>query len=164
MGAEIAMHYNAHEENVKEIIDTKSIEIKNLDSMIDKSQHEKNKKFNEVDKLNKELSDLETKMAELKLKKTELLEESKNDDKRIQKYEEEKHNLEDDIQKELKKGKEKGNIMKDEIQNLETRLQETNKLIQNLPDDEKLSYGPNRELLEFIDVQIVEKEKELECP
>ena len=49
-------------------------------------------------------------------------------------------------------------------QNLETRLQESKKLIQNLPDDDKLIYEPNKELLEFIDNQIVEKEKELECP
>ena len=124
----------------------------------------KNIKLNEVDQLSKELSDLETKMANLKLKKDEFLEESKRVDKRIQKYEEEKHNLEDDVKKELKKGKEKGNIMKDEIQNLENRLQETKKLIQNLPDDDKLFYEPNKELLEFIDNQIIEKEKELECP
>ena len=39
------MHFNAHEENVKEIIDTKSIEIKNLDSMIDRSQDEKKHKI-----------------------------------------------------------------------------------------------------------------------
>merc|ERR1719427_319362 len=54
--------------------------------------------------------------------------------------------------------------MKDEIQNLENRLQETKNLIQNLPDDDKLIYEPNKELLEFIDNQIIEKEKELECP
>ena len=36
--------------------------------------------------------------------------------------------------------KEKGNTIKDEIQDLETRLQETNMLIQNL------SYEPNKEL------------------
>merc|ERR1712179_159077 len=162
--AEKAMHLIAHEETVKEIIDIKSIEIKNLDSMIDRSQHEKNIKLNEVDNLNQELPDLETKMAKLKLKKTNLLEESKQDDKRIQIYEEKKHYLKDDIEKELKKGKEKGNIMKDEIQNIETRLHEIKKLIQNLPENYELSYGPNKELLDFIDNQIIEKEKELECP
>merc|ERR1712179_309885 len=49
--------------------------------------------------------------------------------------------------------------MKDEIQNLENRLQETKMLIQ----DDKIC-EPNKELLEFIDDQISEKERELECP
>ena len=75
------------------IIHTKSIEIKNLDSMREKSQDEKNIKLNEVDKLDKELSDLEIKMAKLKWRKTELLEESKVDDRKIEKYEEKKQKL-----------------------------------------------------------------------
>ena len=54
--------------------------------------------------------------------------------------------------------------MKDEIQNLENRLQETKKLIQNLLHNDILIFEPNKELLEFIDNQIKEKEKELECP
>jgi len=162
--AEKAMHYNAHEESVKEIIDIKSIEIKNLDSMIEKSQDEKNIKLEEVDKLSKQLSDLESKMAKIKWKMTELLGESKNYDKRIQKYEKKKNTLEDDIKKELENGKEKGNVMKYDIQNLETRLEETEKLIQNLQEDDELIYEPNKEFLEFINEQIIEKERELECP
>ena len=162
--AEKCLYFDKHNENVKEMIDTKSIEIKNVDSMIKKSQDERNIKLNEVDKVDKELSDLETKMAKLKMKKTELLEESRVDDRKIEKYEEKKHKLEGDIQKELSRSKEKGNALKDEIQDLETRLQETKMLIQNLPDGYKLSSEPNRELLEFIENQIIEKEKELECP
>merc|ERR1712179_447701 len=114
--------------------------------------------------LDNELSELETKLAKLKVKKTELIAESKNYDKRICKYKEEKHKLENDIGKELEISNEKGNIMKDEIQDLKTRLQETKKLIQYLPDNDKLNHEPNKELLEFIANQIIEKEKELECP
>merc|ERR1712179_263806 len=125
---------------------------------------EKNMKSNEVDKLDNELSELETKLAKLKLKKYALIVESKNCDKRIHKYKEEKHKLEIDIEKELEISKVKGSIIKDEIQDLKTRLQETKKLIQNLPDNDILIFEPNKELLEFIDNQIVEKEKELECP
>ena len=84
------LYFNKHKENVKEIIHRKSIEIKNLVSMREKSQDEKNIKLNEVDKLDKELSDLEIKMAKLKWRKTELLEESKVDDRKIEQYEEKK--------------------------------------------------------------------------
>jgi len=57
------------------------------------------------------------------------------------------------------------NIIKDEIIDLETRLQENKVSIQNLPhDNNNLSCEPNKELLEFIENQIIEKEKELECP
>ena len=56
------------------------------------------------------------------------------------------------------------NIIKDEIKDLETRVQEIKVSIQNHPHDDKLSCEPNKELLEFIENQIVEKEKELECP
>jgi len=132
--------------------------------MIVKSQDERNMKFNEVDKLDDELSELETKLAKLKLKRTKLILESKKDDKKIRKFEEEKHKLEKDIGKELEISKEKGSIIKDEIQDLKTRLQETKKFIKNLPDNDKLIYEPNKELLEFIDNEIIEKEKELECP
>ena len=162
--AEKCVHFDEHKENVKDLIHSNSIKIKNLDSMIEKSQYEKGMKLNVVDKLEKELSDLETKMAKLKLKKTELLEESKIDGKRIKKYEEKKHKLEDDIERELKISKQKGDALTEEIQDLETRLQETKSSIQNIPDDDKLSYEPNSELLEFIDNKIIEKEKELECP
>jgi len=162
--AEKCLYFDKHKENVKEMINTKSIEIKNIDSMIEKSQDEKNIKLNQVIKLDKELSDLETKIAKLRMKKTELLEESKVDDRKIEKYEEKKQKLEGVIEQELKRSKEKGNTIKDEIQDLETRLQETNMLIQNPPYDDKLSCEPNKELLEFIENQIIEKEKELECP
>ena len=37
-------------------------------------------------------------------------------------------------------------------------------MIQNLPNEKKTYHEPKIELLEFIDNQIIEKEKELECP
>merc|ERR1719233_2276762 len=54
--------------------------------------------------------------------------------------------------------------MKYELQYLKTKLQETEKFIHYLPEDDKLIYEPNKEFLEFIGDQIIEKEKELECP
>ena len=58
----------------------------------------------------------------------------------------------------------KENIIKEESEDNETRLQGDKVLIENLPHKDKLSCEPNKELLEFIENQIIEKEKELECP
>ena len=121
-------------------------------------------KLNKVDKLDNEMSDLEIRMLQLKLKKIELLEKSKIDDKCFLMYEEKKHKLEDEIEKETERSKEKGEIFTEEIQELETKLHETINSIKNLPDGDKQFYEPNKELLEFIEIQIIEKEKELECP
>merc|ERR1719233_413158 len=104
--AEKSAHLDAHEQNAKNVIETMLLDSKNLLLIIGKAEEEKNTKLNEIDKLDKWLSDLETKMAELKLKKAELklkkaqlLEESKNDDKKILNYEDEKHKLNIDFEK-----------------------------------------------------------------
>jgi len=156
--------FHTHKEKVKNLIDTKSAETKNLESMIEKTQVEKNRKLNEVVKMDHELLDLGRKMAESKLQKTKLLEESKIYDERLNKYGSKKLELECDIKKELEINKEKANTIKDEILDCETRLKETEKLLKNHPGKGELFHEPNKELLEFIDHQIVEKENELECP
>eukprot|EP00090_Calanus_glacialis_P045989 TRINITY_DN8811_c0_g1_i1.p2 TRINITY_DN8811_c0_g1~~TRINITY_DN8811_c0_g1_i1.p2 ORF type:complete len:213 (-),score=73.33 TRINITY_DN8811_c0_g1_i1:86-724(-) len=143
--------------------------MKNLILMIEKSEDEKNDRLKEVNKIDIELSDLETKMAELKMKKAELLKAGSRDDELIQKFDSKKHKLEGYIEKELKKTKEKGNSIEANIQDLEKKLSTTVKAIENLPN-EVLTFPtippvePNRQLLDFIDNQISEKEKELECP
>ena len=162
--AEKRVHFDAHEEKYNAIIGTKSGEIDEIVILIENSQVEKNIKLNEVDKLDKELSDLEMKISELKLRKDELLEESINDDKTIQNFKDIKHKLEVKFEKELEVSKEKGNIMKDEILYLESKLQKTEEKIKTFPNDEKPISEPNIEFLKFIDDQISEKEKELECP
>ena len=162
--AEKRLHFDAHEEKKNAIIGTKSGEIDEIVILIENSQVEKNIKLNEVDKLDKELSDLEMKISELKLRKDELLEESINDDKTIQNFKDIKHKLEVKFEKELEVSKEKGNIMKDEILYLESKLQKTEEKIKNFPNYEKPICEPNIEFLKFIDDQISEKEKELECP
>ena len=162
---ETSAHFDAHEQKVNNIIYANAVEIQNLSLMIAKSQDEKSMKVNEVAKLDKALSDLETKMAELKLKKVKLLEESKKDDEMIQKYEDNKLKLCDNFEREMRINKENGNTIKKEIQNLKSKLQETAKLIKTLPnDDNKLLCEPSKEFLKFIECQISEKEQELECP
>ena len=156
--------FDATGKEVKDIMYTKVVEINNLDSIIEKSQVEKKIRMNKIGKLDQELSDLEIKMTKLEMKKTKLLEESKDDDKLIKKYENKKQNLENNFEKELKICKEKGNTIKDEIQDLEAKLQETEKLIKALPNEFKLFDEPNNKLLEFIDDQIIAKRNELKCP
>ena len=60
--------------------------------------------------------------------------------------------------------KEKEKNIKKEILDLESKLQETNMRIESLPKTNQPFYDPNEEFLKFIDKQISEKEKELECP
>jgi len=154
----------ALKDNCKEITDTKSAEIKNLESMLEKCHSEKNIEVDEVDKLDKELSDLETRMTSLKQKKGELLQKGKINDEMIRKNEDKIRKLKGDFDEELKISQDKESKIKEEILDLETKLQEIQKLVENLPDKNKLFFEPNKELLEFIDDQISEKERELECP
>ena len=162
--AEKRVHLDAQNKNIHDIIDTKRAKIKDLDSMIEKSHNEKIVKMSQVDMLDRELSDLETKIAKIKLRKSELLEESKNDDKKIQKYENKKSKVESDFDTKLRIQREKGKSIKNEILYLERKLEETEKSTQNFPDTIKPSFEPNEDFLKFIDNQISEKEKELECP
>ena len=70
----------ANENNVKDIVDINSVEIKSLTSMITKTQDAKNIKLQELDNLDKEISELDIKMRKFIQRKTELLEESQNDE------------------------------------------------------------------------------------
>ena len=60
--------------------------------------------------------------------------------------------------------KEKGNTIKNEILDLESKMQDTINLIKNIPKDNEPFLELNKDFLSFIDNQISEKEKELECP
>ena len=108
------------------------------------------------------------KVEKAKVKKSK----EKNERTKSEKRERARKSVEKDIEdiEEEDKSKEddekpfEENIIKDEIIDLETRLQENKVSIQNLPHDDKLTCEPNKELFEFIEKQIIEKEKELECP
>ena len=77
--------------------------------------------------------------------------------------------MENFIGSELEKAKKEGNKIEWTIQDLEQKLSENSRSLQNLPN-EQITYTkvkaiePNKQLLDFIDKQIEEKEKELECP
>ena len=69
----------------------------------------------------------------------------------------------------MKRAKKKGNSIEANIQDIEGKLTENVKSIENLPNEVLLlplvqPVEPNKKLLEFIEKQISEKEKELECP
>ena len=120
--------------------------------------------MNEIDNLDKQLSDLETKIQNLKLKKADLSQKSKAHEHMIQRYTDKKLYLEDNFEWEMKKSKDKANTIRDEIIDLKTKLFETEKLINTFPDYRELHFEPNKEFLNYIDHQIIVKEKELECP
>jgi len=74
--AEKHVQFGAEEQNLKHIIEANSAELKILVFNIEKSEDEKKIKLNEVNKLDEELSNLERKMAEIRLRKLELVQET----------------------------------------------------------------------------------------
>jgi len=136
---------------------------------IEKNEDEKANKLKKVSKLDRELSDLMSKVTAINLKKTELLQETDDVDERILKYKFEQNKLEDLIETELVNKKQEGYIITKRINQLKTKLQETENTIRHfhsndLTIEETPPVQSNQQLLEFIKDQISEKEKELECP
>merc|ERR1712179_451017 len=162
--AEKHLLIDKNKQDVKDISSVKSGEIENIAVMIKKSQDEKWRSLDKVDKLNKDLSDLETKMAELKLTKAGLLEQSKKHDERIQEYKYKKHRLENNFEMDMKIKEERENAIKDDILDLESKSHEVLKTGESLPNDQTIFFEQNKEFLQFINNQISEKETELECP
>jgi len=160
------VQYDAHEQNARDRIAGFESQIKNLGYKVEECQDLKNTKLIKVDILDKELAELERKMSELKRTKADLVEETRNVETDIENYEKQKQKLESQFEKEMKRSKKIGNKMKDEIRDLESKLQGPKiltKNIQNNVNGETLS-EPIKEFLKFINNQIIEKEKELECP
>jgi len=166
--AEEREHLLTHKQNVEDLIDKKAVEMKNLILLIDKSRDEKNRKMKGVAQIEKDLSELELRMKELNLEKRDLLGACDREDEKLQKYECKRLKLEEYIENELKKNKEREIDIEVTIQDLETKLNDMknsrdnhqNQVSTNRPQPVEL----NKELLDFIDNQISEKEKELECP
>merc|ERR1719481_1729340 len=130
---------------------------------IKKSQNDKSTKIEKVNKLDNEFKELESKVKDLKQEKINLFEESQADDKKIQTYEYEKQKLEEDIEKEVKIKEEKENSISTEIINLERKLNDAEISIRNLlkitnNNTMQLPVEPNKDLLEFIEQEISEKE------
>jgi len=169
--SEELQHMGVHKQNVEDIIDSKAAEMKNLLLMMEKSEDDKNGKVKKMNEVDTELADLETRIIELKMKKAKLSKDCDRDEELIQKFGHKRHKLESYIENKLSEAKEQGNSIDARIQDLTRKLSETVKAIENLPN-EVLTLptatvqppGPNKQLLEFIDKQISEKEKELECP
>jgi len=167
--AENLEYFATHEQNVENFIGAKSVEIKDLILNIEKYKDEKDNKLKEVSKVNIELSNLMSKITDLNAKKTDLLQETDHVDEIILKYKFEQHKLEDLIDTEFVKRKQEGCSITKQINELKTKLQETEQSIRNLSSDEltieeATPVQPNQQLLDFIKDQISEKEKELECP
>jgi len=168
--AEKRGQFLAHQQKTGVVAHIKSDELVYIVMNIEKTQNEKITKVEKVEEIDKQLIELETKIKDLKQKKICLVRESKADDIRIQKFECEKQKLEEDIGKDLKIKEEEENVIKNEIVDLEEKLEETKMSIKNLSNDAseniiiQLPVEPNKDFLEFIEHEISEKEKELECP
>ena len=62
------------------------------------------------------------------------------------------------------KADEKCSSIETNIKDLRSKLSKTSRAIENLPNEEVTPVEPNKQLLDFIDKQIADKEKDLECP
>jgi len=166
--AEEREHLLTHKQNVEDLIDKKAVEMKNVIILIDKTRDEKSRKMKAVTQVEKDILELETRIKELTFEKRDLLGACDREEDKIQKYECKRLKLEGYIENELKKNKEREMDIEVTIQDLETKLND----IKILRDDPQNQVSTNRaqpielnkELLNFIDNQISEKEKELECP
>ena len=140
-----------HQQNAGDVVHIKSGKLVDIVMNIEKIEDEKNMKVEE------QLTELESKMRDLKQKKIDLVKESKADEKRIQKFECEKQKLEKDIEKDVKIKEKEENDIKKEIVDLERKLEETKTSIKNLPNDVaknitiQLPFGLNEDFLEFIE-------------
>jgi len=165
--AEEREHLLTHKQNVEDLIDKKAVEMKNVILLIDKTRDEKNRKIKAVTQVEKDISELEARMKELNLEKRDLLGACGREDDKIQKYECKRLKLEGYIENELKKNKQREMDIEVTIQDLETKLNDV-KISRDDPQNKVSSRAQptelNKELLDFIDNQISEKEKELECP
>jgi len=168
--AEKQMDLTKSEQNLDVKIDVRLVEMENLIAIIENTKKENDVKQCEVQEIDKELSDLEAKLFGLKLRKTKILEERNKNVEKVKQYGDEKYKLEVHIERQLNY-KEKENAIKGEIQDLEKKLSETRNSINYVTSEisvhdrasNKLD-EPNKEFLDFIDTQIYEKERELECP
>lgn len=162
-------HLLTHKQNVEDLIDKKAKEMKNIIILIDKSRDDKNKKMKGVIQVEQDMSALETKIKELNLRKRDLLDDCDREDDKIQKYESKRNRLEDYIENELRKNKEREVNIEARIEDLEIKLSGINNSANTFPNETlegrvQPQEPLNKELLQFIDNQIIEKEKELECP
>ena len=168
--AEKREKYVVHEQKVEDVIDVNATKIKDLILMLEKFQDGKEQKIKEVKRIDENLSTLENRIKELKLKKVEVLKEYKDDDEMIQNYLSKKQTLDYHVEKEMEMYKEEGDTIKKEIRDLESRKNETNAIIDNLSKEmfntrqSDIPVEPNNQLLKIIDDEIGEKERRLECP
>ena len=161
-----------HMQSVENLIDSKGGEMTKIIVKIDHMKDEKRKKSKGLDQVDKELSDLKTRMQELSLKRKDLLEEMKQDNERIQKWESKRSKLEAYIDNEVIAKRKKGFEIEENIQSLEKKLSQIKKdengaaSTAEVPETKPKEMAERKEpsLLEYLDSQIDEKERELECP
>jgi len=158
----------SHKLNVEKIIDSKAKEMKDVIVMIEKSEDERNTNLKKITDIDSKLHELEAQAKKLREEKQNLLHDCDKAKDQIKKNVKKKSKLENFISSELNKAKKEGNEIEESVNNLRQKIDENEKALQNLPKEQisqptKLPQ-PNKQLLDFIEKQIEEKEKELECP
>jgi len=157
-----------HKEHVESIIGSKSTEMKNLILTVESYKKENKIKMQEINQADQELVDLEGRLAEVRKIKIDLKKGWQQNDRRILELNADIHKLEEFMDKELEKAQVEGSSIESRIQVLKKKLSEIDK-VGNAPSKEITVPKPQPEettksWIDFIDKEIEEKERDLECP
>ena len=161
-------HLDSHKAGVEKIIESKSKEMKNVIMMIEKTEDEKHENTKRITDIDSKLVELEAQTRRLKEDKRRLIGDCDKAEEQMKKYVKKKSKLENFLTSEMKKAQKDGNAIEEKVNSLRQKIAENELALQNLPNEQihqpAKTPEPNKQLIDFIDKQIEEKEKELECP
>ena len=162
-----------HNEAIKAVVASKSKEIQDIEEMIkqNKDTIEENKtRLAEVDDL---IQELESQLMNYENKREDVINRIKTLELSNMKISKKRDRIELFLKKEMDKAKDEIGRLESRIEIITHRISENRKQILNLPFEpiegqpssfQSSESNPNEPLIQFIDKQIGEKEKELECP
>ena len=139
-------------ESEMQLVESKGKEMSALLSAMDELEDEKQN-------VDKKVSEIDSQMAELKIRKDQLVTYKEDKDKKLEKLLKKKNKLENFIEENVREQKETKRRLEKEIEEIKARSKETKR--SNKCESQP---GSLELLVKYIDSQIESKEKELECP
>jgi len=162
-----------HDETIKAVMASKSKEIQEIEEMIKQNKdtiEENRSKLVEVDDL---IQELESQLMNYENEREDLISHIKTLELSNMKISKKRDRIELFLKKEMEKAKDEKGRLESRIEIITHRISVNHKQILNLPFEpmegqpssfQSSESNPNEPLIQFIDKQISEKEKELECP
>jgi len=158
-----------HKEHVESIIGAKSSEMKNLMLSAEKYKKENKRKMQEINQADQDMMDLERRLAEVRNTRNNLENGCQQNESWIVELNDEIHKLEGYMDRELEKAQVEGSSIESRILDLKRKLSEIDKVIDSGNAPRRVISVPQPEettksWIDFIDKEIIEKERDLECP